>query len=61
MGTLTLFLLGPFEASLDETPLPGFRTLKTQALLIYLAAEPATHSRDSLMTFVKLPSQLFPT
>ena len=52
MGTLKLSLLGPFEASLDETPLQGFRTLKTQALLIYLAAEPASHSRDSLMTLL---------
>jgi WD40 repeat protein/serine/threonine protein kinase/two-component SAPR family response regulator len=49
MATLSLSLLGLFQACLDEQPIPGFQTRKVQALLIYLAAEPAKHPRESLM------------
>lgn len=53
MSALTLSLFGRFQAMLDDDPLPGFRTAKIQALLIYLAAEPATpHRRESLMTLL---------
>jgi WD40 repeat protein/serine/threonine protein kinase/DNA-binding SARP family transcriptional activator len=53
MSALTLSLFGRFQATLDDDPLPGFRTAKVQALLIYLAAEPATpHRRESLMTLL---------
>jgi len=49
MATLTLSFLGRFQARLDEQPIPGFKTRKVQALLIYLAAEPDKHLRESLM------------
>ena len=50
MSHLSLSLLGFFGATLDSKPLKKFRTNKTQALLIFLAAEPATsHQRDDLM------------
>ena len=49
MTTLSMFLLGPFQATLSPEPLTDFRTRKVQALLIYLAAEPEAHSRDSLL------------
>ncbi|MDX1616298.1 MAG: protein kinase [Candidatus Promineifilaceae bacterium] len=52
MSTLSLTLLGPFQAHLGSRPLPGFRTSKVQALLIYLAVEPEPHSRESLMTLL---------
>jgi predicted ATPase len=37
MATLKLFLLGTFQATLDEQPLDGFRSDKSRALLAYLA------------------------
>jgi len=49
MATLTLSFLGSFQARLDDQPIPGFQTRKVQALLIYLAAEPDNHLRESLM------------
>ncbi|MCB9444172.1 MAG: hypothetical protein H6669_08030, partial [Ardenticatenaceae bacterium] len=51
MATLTLSLLGPFAASLDERPLTKFTTNRVQALLIYLAVEAvaAPVRRDVLM------------
>lgn len=49
MSTLSVTLLGRFEAHLDNRPLPKFRTTKEQALLIYLIAEPRPHSRESLI------------
>ena len=52
MADLSLALLGPFQAQLGVAPLPGFRTLKVQALLVYLAIEPDPHSRESLMTLL---------
>ncbi len=41
MEKLVLHLLGSFQANLGERPLPPFRTIKAQALLIYLAVENA--------------------
>ncbi len=53
MRSLTLALFGRFQAALNDEPLPGFRTAKVQALLIYLAAESAApHRRESLMTLL---------
>jgi DNA-binding SARP family transcriptional activator len=49
MTVLTLGTLGPFRASLGQTPLTDFRTRKVQALLIYLATEPRPQRRDLLM------------
>ena len=49
MATLSLSLLGNFQAWLDDQPIPGFQTRKVQALLIYLAAEPERHLRESLL------------
>ena len=51
MRPLSLTLFDRFQAMLDGDILSGFRTVKVQALLIYLAAEPAkVHRRDTLMT-----------
>jgi DNA-binding SARP family transcriptional activator len=53
MPVLTLSLLGPFSASLDDKPIQKFRTKKVQALLIYLAVEATrVHQRESLMTLL---------
>jgi predicted ATPase len=51
MATLTLSLLGPFAAFLDERPLTKFTTNRVQALLIYLGVEAVTTPvrRDTLM------------
>ena len=46
---LSLLLLGPFQASLDGQPLSGFDTVKTRALLAYLADTPGRlFSRSAL-------------
>ncbi len=51
MGQLSLSLLGPVQIVLNGAPLTAFRTVKVQALLIYLAAQPAVaHRRERLMT-----------
>jgi len=39
MAALSLHLLGPFTATLNDQPLHNFKTSKVQALLIYLAVE----------------------
>ena len=49
MAILSISFLGEFQARLDDQPIPGFQTRKVQALLIYLAAEPDKHQRESLM------------
>ena len=50
MPHLSLRLFGPFSASYGGEPLGRFRTLKSQALLIYLIAEPtAAHRREAVM------------
>ncbi|MCX6047062.1 MAG: BTAD domain-containing putative transcriptional regulator [Chloroflexi bacterium] len=49
MSHLSLKLLGPFQASLDDQPLTHFRAVKNQALLAYLALEAdRAHSRAAL-------------
>ena len=49
--TLTLSLLGSFQASLNDNPITKFRSNRVQALLIYLAVEQANtpHQRDKLL------------
>ena len=49
MARLCLSLLGLFQANLDGRPVSGFETVKTRALLAYLADEPGrAHSRSTL-------------
>ena len=49
MARLSLFLLGGFEARLDEIPILGLKTDKARALLAYLAVEQARpHRRQAL-------------
>jgi WD40 repeat protein/serine/threonine protein kinase/two-component SAPR family response regulator len=53
MSQLLLSLFGQVQTILNGQPLAGFRTQKVLALLIYLAAEPATaHRRERLMTLL---------
>ncbi len=53
MSQLSLSLLGGFKALLNGEPLTGFRTLKVQALLICLVAEPdKEHRREQLMALL---------
>ncbi|KAA3661266.1 MAG: transcriptional regulator, partial [Chloroflexi bacterium] len=53
MSTLSLSLLGPFQALLDKRPLPKFRTFRVKALLIYLTMEATQqHQRDALMALL---------
>jgi WD40 repeat protein/serine/threonine protein kinase/two-component SAPR family response regulator len=49
MASLSLKMLGEFEARLGDQLIPGFRTIKVQALLVYLAVESGRHSRESVM------------
>ena len=50
MSTLSLSLLGPFQARLGDQELRKFRTNKVQALFIFLAVEcNAAHRREALM------------
>lgn len=52
MARLSLSLLGPAQFDLDSAPLQ-FKTKLAQALLVYLAMEPAhAHSRESLATLL---------
>jgi predicted ATPase/DNA-binding SARP family transcriptional activator len=49
MTRLELALLGGFHAALDGTPISGFDSDKTRALLVYLAVETAyPHRREAL-------------
>ena len=49
MARLSLFLLGGFEARLEEIPISGIKTDKARALLAYLAVEQARpHRRQAL-------------
>jgi len=48
-STLSIYLLGPFSAMLDERPITRFESNKVRALLAYLAVEAdRPHSRDAL-------------
>lgn len=49
MARLSLFLLGPFQATLDEQPITSFESVKVRALLAYLAVEAdRPHRREQL-------------
>jgi DNA-binding SARP family transcriptional activator len=49
MAQLRLSVLKTFQATQAETPITGFRSVKTQALLAYLAVESDwPHRRDVL-------------
>ena len=51
MAQLSVSFFGRFQAQVHGKPVPAFRTKKVQALLIYLAAAPATaHRRETIMT-----------
>ena len=53
MPSLSLSVLGPFEANLGDRPLGRFRTRSAQALLIYLACQPdQAHRREYLMALL---------
>ena len=52
MALLSLNLLGNFRATYDGALLPGFRTRKVQALLIYLAIEPQPQPRRRLIALL---------
>ncbi len=53
MAVLSLSLLGPFSAAIDTQPITSFPTLKSQALLAYLAVEhQAAHRREHLFTLL---------
>src|SRR5512147_1038275 len=50
MPVLSLFLLGSFQAILDDRPIAGFESNKVRALLAYFAVEgDRPHSRDELI------------
>jgi predicted ATPase/DNA-binding SARP family transcriptional activator len=50
MPNLSLSLLGPFAATLDQRPITRFRTKSAQALLIYLVCKPErSSSREGLL------------
>ena len=51
MSHLALFLLGPPQIKLDNTPIE-FDRRKAVALLAYLAVTGETHSRDTLATLL---------
>src|SRR3954452_5778774 len=49
MARLELSLLGGFHASVDNSPVAGFDTDKTRALLVYISVESSrAHSRETL-------------
>ena len=49
MARLSINLLGPFQVTLNEAPVIGFRSDKVRALLAYLAMEAGRpHRRESL-------------
>ena len=53
MAKLGIRLFGAFQAYANDYLLASFRTLKTQALLIYLITEPpGPHRREALMTLL---------
>ena len=53
MATLSLSLLGPFNATFNDQSLHTFKTNKVQALLIYLAVEIGRpHRRENLFTLL---------
>ncbi|MFN2221413.1 MAG: BTAD domain-containing putative transcriptional regulator [Candidatus Promineifilaceae bacterium] len=58
---LSLRLLGPFQASIGQAPLPESRAKKIEALLIYLAlSEGEAHRRENLvgLLFPDMPDEM---
>ena len=49
MATIRLYLLGSFHATIDDTPLAGFRSDKARALLAYLVLEAERPVRRTLL------------
>ncbi len=50
MASLNICLLGPFSATFQDQPIQNFKTVKVQALFIYLAMErDRNHRREKLM------------
>ena len=52
MNAISLAMMGPFQIKVDGRTDVDFRTRKVQALLIYLAVEPAAHNRDLLLNLL---------
>ena len=48
MSQLTLRFFGPFQVSIDATPITDFHSDKARALLAYLALDPQEHARTAL-------------
>lgn len=49
MARLKLFFLGPFQAMLDDRPVPGFESNKVRALMAFLVVESARpHARETV-------------
>src|SRR2546429_416620 len=60
MSRLELTLLGGFHAAVDGSPITGFDTDKTRALLVYVCVEAARpHGRESLagLLWPELPDE----
>ena len=55
MPHLTLYLLGGFEARLDDQPITTFGTDKARALLAYLAIESGRPHRRSALAALLWP------
>ncbi|MFN2286550.1 MAG: transcriptional regulator, partial [Anaerolineae bacterium] len=55
MAQLTLSLLGPFQATLDDAPLTSFESDKVRALLAYLAVEHARPQRREMLAGLLWP------
>lgn len=57
MAYLRLSVLPAFQATLAETPIVGFRSAKTQALLVYLAVESARPHPRAVLAGLLWPDQ----
>jgi len=57
MARLCVFLLGPFEATLDGEPIAAFKTDKARALLAYLALEAEHPHRRGRLAGLLWPDQ----
>jgi DNA-binding SARP family transcriptional activator len=57
MPRLSISLLGPFQVTLDGTPITDFATDKVRALLAYLAVEADRPHRREALTGLLWPDQ----
>ena len=57
MTRLAIRLLGPFKVTLDGEPITQFETLKTRALLAYLAAEAGRPHRREVLAEMLWPDR----